>query len=81
MIAPTYTHRRYHPGRQGIQLSRFSGGNMSLPSTNPKQPAPQESSPEKLFDFFNEKTETKQKKPGMHESISASYTPGLIHDR
>jgi len=35
-----------------IQLSRFSGGNMSLPSTNPKQPAPQESSREKLFDFF-----------------------------
>ena len=31
--------------------------------------------------FFDERTETKQKKPGMHESISASYTPGLIHDR
>ena len=31
--------------------------------------------------FFDEKAETQAKKPGMHESISASYIPGVIHDR
>ena len=33
---PMHTHRRYLPGRQGIQLSRFSGRSTS-PSTNPRK--------------------------------------------
>ena len=35
---------------------------MSLPSTNPKQPTPQESTREKLFDFFYERSGTQTKK-------------------
>ena len=33
---PMHTHRRYLPGRQGIQFSRFSGRSTS-PSTNPRK--------------------------------------------
>lgn len=33
---PMHTHRRYLTGRQGIQLSRFSGRSTS-PSTNPRK--------------------------------------------
>jgi len=33
---PMHTHRRYLPGRQGIQFSMFSGRSTS-PSTNPRK--------------------------------------------